>query len=94
MAFTACTLENNGLLNLGTADLQHIPNRAFTSLPRLKADSLEIPINDKDKVPFGKEAGIPQCGPSQFGIVQAPLIEANLHPWASSHLCYVPPSSP
>lgn len=54
-------LENNRIINRNATDLKHIPNCAFTSLPLLKAGILEIPINDKDKVPFGKETATPEC---------------------------------
>lgn len=42
-------LETNRITNHNEADLERVPNCAFTSLPLLKAGLLEIPINDKER---------------------------------------------
>lgn len=53
-------LETNRITNhSAAADVEQVPNYAFISLPLLKAGLLEIPINGKTEVSFGKEAAIP-----------------------------------
>lgn len=62
-------IETNRITNHSAADVEQVPNCAFISLPLLKAGLLEIPINGKTEVSFGKEAAIPECRLSQLGTV-------------------------
>lgn len=71
-------LETNRITHHSAADPEHVPNCAFTSPPLLKAGLLEIPINDKDEVSFGKVAAIPECRLAQLETVLGLVIEGGI----------------